>query len=62
MFSPTVFHIPLKVPVEPVKWMPPSAGLASATRPTSLPLPGTKLITPSGSPASRSTSMKIQAL
>ena len=36
---PTVCHIPLKTPVEPVKWMPASSGLASAASPISAPEP-----------------------
>src|SRR6185437_6850665 len=52
MFSPTVFHMPLKTAVEPVKWMPARSRLASAGSPTSAPLPYTRLITPGGRPAS----------
>jgi len=39
------------VPVEPVKWMPPSSGLDSRTSLISEATPGMKLITPGGSPA-----------
>ncbi len=35
----TVFHIPLKTPVEPVKWIPARSGLASAASPISAPEP-----------------------
>src|SRR5579885_865516 len=52
MFWPTVFHIELKTPVEPVKWMPARCSLARAGSPTSAPFPYTRLMTPGGSPAS----------
>src|SRR5262249_40845233 len=61
MFSATVFHIPLKVPGEPVKWAPPRCGLAKPPRPTSLPLRGRKLITPPGRPASGRHCMNVHA-
>ena len=48
---PTVFHMELKTPVEPVKWMPASSGLARAASPIVAPEPWTRLMTPSGSPA-----------
>ena len=60
MRSPIVFHRPWKTSVEPVKWMPASSGLASAGSPTSGPLPGRKLMTPGGRPASSSTFMVYQ--
>src|SRR5579862_1618047 len=52
MFPPTAFHIELKTPVDPVKWMPARCGLASAGSPISAPLPYTRLMTPGGRPAS----------
>ena len=57
MLSPTVFHMPWNTVVEPVKWMPARSGLARAGSPTFEPLPGTKLITPGGRPASSSRRM-----
>ncbi len=41
--------------VEPVKWMPASAGCFSATSETARPSPVTMLMTPLGSPASSSS-------
>ena len=55
MFSPTVRHSRWKVGVEPVKWMPASAGSARATSETAIPSPGSMLMTPGGSPASSSS-------
>src|SRR5262245_53022334 len=51
MLSPTVFHIALNTPVEPVKWIPASSGLARTGSPIALPRPYTRLITPGGRPA-----------
>ena len=51
MFAPTVDHSCWKVAVEPVKWMPASAGWVSATSLTAAPSPVTRLMTPGGSPA-----------
>src|SRR3954471_11882508 len=59
MFSPTDFQIEWKTPVEPVKCTPARCSLASTGSPTVAPLPGTKLTTPGGSPAS-SSSFNIQ--
>lgn len=44
--------------MEPVKWMPARWGLARAMSLTSLPWPGTRLITPSGNPARRRISTR----
>ena len=57
MFSATLRHIPLKTGVDPVKWMPARCGLESAALPIVAPAPYTRLITPSGSPASCSSLM-----
>jgi hypothetical protein len=51
MFAPTVDHRCWNVPVEPVKWMPASAGCGSATSLIAAPSPVTRLITPGGNPA-----------
>src|SRR3954465_5698116 len=55
MFSPTVFQIEWKTGVEPVKWIPARCSLARTGSPTAAPLPGRKLITPGGTPASSSS-------
>jgi len=47
--------IPLKTSVLPVKWIPAKLGELIRTSPMPLPEPGTKLITPSGKPASCKT-------
>ena len=52
MLPPTVCQSRWKVAVEPVKWMPASSGCSSATADTASPSPGSRLITPAGSPAS----------
>ena len=52
MFAPIVSHMLLKTPVEPVKCTPASAGSARTWREIAPASPGTKLITPGGSPAS----------
>ncbi len=57
MFSPTVRHRCWKVGVEPVKWMPARSGWVSAAEETSIPSPGSMLMTPGGMPASSSSSM-----
>ena len=57
MLAPTVDHRCWNVAVEPVKWMPASAGSASSTSETSRPSPVSRLITPGGSPASSSSCM-----
>jgi hypothetical protein len=62
MFSPTVRHMLWNVGVEPVKCTPPRCGLVSAALPIVGPSPGRKLITPSGTPASRSSSITYQEL
>src|ERR1051325_684837 len=59
MFCPTVFQIEWKTSVEPVKWIPARCSLASTGSPTAAPLPGRKLITPGGTPAS-SSSFNVQ--
>ena len=59
MFSPTVFQIEWKTSVEPVKWIPARCSLASTGSPTAAPLPGRKLTTPGGRPAS-SSSFSVQ--
>src|SRR5436309_15605012 len=61
MLAPTVFHMPLKTSVEPVKWIPASSGLASAAFPIVEPEPNTRLMTPSGSPAACSTRIRKYA-
>ena len=43
--------------VEPVKWIPARSGCASATSETATPSPGSRLITPGGSPAACSSCM-----
>ena len=62
MFSPTVFHMPWKTGVEPVKWMPARCSLARAGSPTAAPEPETRLITPGGRPASSNSFMRKCAL
>src|SRR2546426_8240038 len=57
MLRPTVSHIAWNVVVEPVKWIPARSGEASAGSPTSAPAPGTRLMTPGGSPADSKISM-----
>ena len=52
MFSPMSFQKLLKVPVLPVKWIPARCGDLKATLLMTEPLPGKKLMTPSGRPAS----------
>jgi len=54
-FADTPFQSPLKVAFEPVKWMPARSRCLRTTSPMSAPLPGTKLMTPSGNPASWKT-------
>ena len=61
MFSPTVRHRYWKVFVEPVKWMPARSRWASATSETAMPSPVTRLMTPSGSPASSSSRISSTA-
>ena len=60
MRLPTSRQIDWNTDVEPVKCTPASRGSASTSRVTVTASPGTKLITPSGNPASRSTSMMRQ--
>ncbi len=60
MRSATVFHRPLKTAVLPVKWTPARSRLASARLLISRGSPGTKLITPGGSPASSRTRKRYQ--
>ena len=52
MWFPIVFHIELNTAVLPVKWTPASDGCTSAWLEMAVASPGTKLITPGGSPAS----------
>ena len=52
MFVPIERQMPWKTEVEPVKWTPPRRPSAMTGSPTVPPLPGTKLMTPSGTPAS----------
>ena len=47
--------------MDPVKWIPARSGCASATFETSIPSPGSMLITPGGIPASSSSSMVSEA-
>ena len=54
--------MPLKTPVEPVKWMPASWELDRTGLPMAAPLPGTMLMTPSGRPASFQSFMRKWAL
>ena len=60
MWLPTCFHILWKTAVEPVKWTPAMSSCVITGSPIVAPEPGTKLITPSGRPASRSSSMTAQ--
>ncbi len=55
MFCPTVRHRWWNVGVEPVKWIPARSGAASTTSLTARPSPVSRLMTPSGIPASRSS-------
>ena len=55
MLAPTCFHIDWNTAVLPVKWMPASSGESSATLVIITGSPGTKLITPGGSPAASSS-------
>src|SRR3970040_278508 len=57
MFVPTVRHMDWNTSVLPVKCTPARSGCVSTSLETVTALPGTKLITPSGSPASRSRHM-----
>ena len=59
MSAPIVFHIELKTSVEPVKWTPARSRWLSTTSETAEALPGTKLMTPGGSPAA-SRSLRMQ--
>ena len=61
MLAPTVFHRYWKVLVEPVKWMPARSRCSRATSETATPSPVTRLMTPSGSPASASSRMSSTA-
>jgi hypothetical protein len=53
MWAAIFFHSALKVGVEPVKWSPAKSRLSKHASLTGAPRPGKKLMTPSGSPASR---------
>ena len=57
MFAPISDHRCWKVGVEPVKWMPARSGCLRATADTSMPSPGSRLMTPGGIPASSSSSI-----
>ncbi len=57
MFAPTVRHRCWNVGVEPVKWIPARSGAASTTSLTARPSPVSRLMTPAGMPASRSSCM-----
>ena len=59
MFSPIVFQRLWNTAVEPVKWIPAKSGSLSSTRLTSTASPGTKLMTPGGSPASCSRRIEV---
>src|SRR5262245_56084891 len=50
MLAPIVFHIALKTSVEPVKCTPARSRWVSTVSDTVTALPGTKLMTPGGSP------------
>jgi hypothetical protein len=56
-----VFHIERKISVDPVKWSAPKSRCVIATGASSLPMPGKKLITPGGSPASSNSNIVCQA-
>ena len=51
MLAPTACHRSWNVLVDPVKWMPARSGWLNATLETAMPSPGSRLITPGGSPA-----------
>src|SRR5262245_3185644 len=53
MFRPTVSHIDWNTAELPVKWMPPKSRCDSSCCVIIAGSPGTKLMTPSGRPASR---------
>src|SRR5262245_32103447 len=55
MLAPIVFHIALKTSVEPVKCTPARSRWVSTVSDTVTAFPGTKLITPGGSPAASRT-------
>ena len=61
MLRPIVSHMLLKTPVLPVKCTPARSGCASSGSLTSLGSPGTKLITPGGSPASSNSRIRCHA-
>ena len=44
--------------MEPVKWIPASAGSARATSETAIPSPGSMLMTPGGRPASSNSRIR----
>ena len=54
MPAPIVFHMELKTAVEPVKCTPARSRWPRATSETMAASPGTKLMTPGGSPAASS--------
>ncbi len=55
MSAPIVRHIAFITAVEPVKWTPARSRWLSTTSATVAALPGTKLMTPGGSPAASSS-------
>ena len=55
MFAPIVFHMLLKTPVLPVKCTPARSRCESSLSEIIAASPGTKLITPGGSPAASSS-------
>src|ERR1035437_10832600 len=61
MLVPTVFHIDWKTSVLPVKWIPPRFGCVRTASDTVTALPGTKLTTPGGNPASMSSCIVYHA-
>src|SRR5574337_952107 len=62
MFSPTVRQMDLNTAVEPVKCTPPRSGCDSTCEVIIAGSPCTRLMTPGGRPASRSSSTKYQLL
>src|SRR5262245_22074412 len=62
MLAPIVFHIALKTSVEPVKCTPARSRCVSTVSDTVTAFPGTKLMTPGGSPAASRTFRMYQAL
>src|SRR5690606_40913265 len=61
MLSPICFHNDWQTAVEPVKWIPAECGCSIQVFAVSAPPDKTVLMTPSGNPASRKTSIMIPA-